>query len=49
MEIPANRFLRARDFLLAERANYEVACRGFKWPRLERFNWALDYFDLIAV
>jgi acetyl-CoA synthetase len=48
MEIPANRFLRARDFLLSERTNYEVAYRGFEWPRLERFNWALDYFDVLA-
>jgi acetyl-CoA synthetase len=48
MEIPANRFLRARDFLLSERTNYEAAYRGFEWPRLERFNWTLDYFDLLA-
>jgi acetyl-CoA synthetase len=43
-----DRFLRARDFLLANRTDYDAACRGFEWPRIERFNWALDYFDLLA-
>jgi len=41
-------FLRARDFLIAHRADYETAYRGFRWPRLEAFNWALDYFDAMA-
>jgi acetyl-CoA synthetase len=40
--------LRARDFLLEHRADYEAAYAGFEWPRMERFNWALDYFDLLA-
>jgi acetyl-CoA synthetase len=44
----ARAFLDARDFLLAHRADYDTACAGFTWPRLERFNWALDYFDVIA-
>ena len=26
----------------------DVAYRGFQWPKLERFNWALDWFDSIA-
>jgi acetyl-CoA synthetase len=43
-----DRFLRARDFLLAHRTDYDAAYRGFEWPRIERFNWALDYFDLLA-
>lgn len=43
-----DRFLRARDFLLANRTDYDAAYRGFEWPRIERFNWALDYFDLLA-
>src|ERR1044071_7225877 len=43
-----DRFLRARDFLLAQRTDYEAAYRGFEWPRIPRFNWALDYFDLLA-
>ena len=42
-------FLDARDFLLAHRSDYETAYRDFRWPRLERFNWALDYFDAMAV
>ena len=42
-------FRSARDFLLAHRDHYETACAGFRWPRLERFNWALDWFDQIAV
>lgn len=41
-------FLRARDFLVHNREDYESAYRGFKWPQLERFNWALDYFDAYA-
>ncbi len=38
-------FLEARDFLLAQRTDYEAATRGFRWPELTHFNWALDYFD----
>jgi acetyl-CoA synthetase len=45
---PLDCFLSARDFLFAHRADYEAACRGFAWPRFDRFNWALDYFDAIA-
>src|SRR5882757_7355515 len=41
-------FLAARDFLLAHREDYEAACAGFRWPALDTFNWALDYFDLHA-
>jgi acetyl-CoA synthetase len=41
-------FRSARDFLLANRADYEAARKGFRWPRLDRFNWALDWFDSIA-
>ena len=42
------RFLTARDLLVAHRTDYETAFARFEWPRLERFNWALDYFDAIA-
>ena len=35
----------ARDFLLAHRDDYDTAYREFRWPALERFNWALDWFD----
>ena len=41
-------FLAARDFLLQHRSDYAAAYAGFKWPRLEHFNWALDYFDAMA-
>lgn len=35
----------ARDFLLARRGDYDAAYRDFHWPELDRFNWALDWFD----
>src|ERR1700722_19187609 len=38
-------FKTARGFLVAHGADYEAACRGFQWPRLDEFNWALDWFD----
>ena len=41
-------FTSARDFLLRHREDYALAFRDFAWPRLDRFNWALDYFDAIA-
>jgi acetyl-CoA synthetase len=44
----ATDFIAARDFLLANREDYERAYRDFRWPVLDRFNWALDYFDPMA-
>ncbi|MFH8612177.1 AMP-binding protein [Streptomyces sp. NPDC018029] len=41
-------FRTARDFLLRHREDYATAYEGFAWPRPERFNWALDWFDVIA-
>jgi acetyl-CoA synthetase len=41
-------FRTARDFLLQHRENYTTAYANFQWPKLERFNWALDWFDAIA-
>ena len=41
-------FRAARDFLLRYRDDYTTAYQGFVWPRPERFNWALDWFDVIA-
>ncbi|MER5770955.1 AMP-binding protein [Streptomyces sp. NPDC001985] len=41
-------FRAARDFLLRHREEYRSAYDGFAWPRPERFNWALDWFDVIA-
>ncbi|MDX2642879.1 AMP-binding protein [Streptomyces sp. PA03-1a] len=41
-------FREARDFLLRHREDYKAAYEGFRWPRPEHFNWALDWFDVIA-
>ncbi len=41
-------FIAARDFLVRYRDDYATAYRDFAWPRLDRFNWALDYFDVMA-
>jgi acetyl-CoA synthetase len=44
----AQAFLEARDFLFSVREDYDRAYREFRWPALDRFNWALDYFDRMA-
>ena len=44
----AEAFVAARDLCLRHRSDYATALREFVWPRLEHFNWALDYFDAIA-
>ena len=41
-------FRAARDLLLRNREDYDAAIREFAWPELEEFNWALDWFDVIA-
>ncbi len=41
-------FLAARDLLLRHRTDLDAARREFRWPVLDRFNWALDYFDRMA-
>ncbi|RZU75675.1 acetyl-CoA synthetase [Micromonospora kangleipakensis] len=41
-------FREARDFLLAHREDYDTAYEKFRWPRLAEFNWALDWFDVLA-
>ena len=38
-------FKAARDFLVAQRTDYQTAYRDFRWPDLQKFNWALDWFD----
>lgn len=48
MTTATEEFRRARDFLLEHRDDYATAYEGFRWPRPERFNWALDWFDVIA-
>jgi acetyl-CoA synthetase len=35
-------FLAARDLMLRHRADYNSALREFRWPVLDRFNWARD-------
>jgi acetyl-CoA synthetase len=46
--ISTKAFLDARDLLLRHRTDYERAYSEFAWPALGQFNWALDYFDVIA-
>jgi len=41
-------FRAARDLLLRHRADYTAARQEFTWPDLGEFNWALDWFDMIA-
>jgi acetyl-CoA synthetase len=43
-----DRFRTARDLLLAHRTDLLAATAAFEWPNLERFNWAIDWFDVIA-
>ncbi|WP_336644669.1 AMP-binding protein [Microbacterium sp. USHLN186] len=39
---------RMRDFLFAHRDDYDAARVGFEWPQLDEFNFALEWFDVIA-
>src|ERR1700745_1414299 len=41
-------FLEARDQLLGAREDWPPARREFRWPALTHFNWARDYFDIVA-
>jgi acetyl-CoA synthetase len=41
-------FLEVRDQLLHCREDYARALREFRWPSFGEFNWARDYFDVIA-
>ena len=41
-------FRSARDLLLRYREDYDAARASFGWPDLDEFNWALDWFDVIA-
>ncbi len=45
---PTAAFRAARDLLLRYREDYDAARREFTWPALDEFNWALDWFDVIA-
>jgi acetyl-CoA synthetase len=41
-------FREARDLLLRHREDYGAARAEFSWPDLGEFNWALDWFDVVA-
>jgi acetyl-CoA synthetase len=41
----AESFKQARDLLLTHRSDHDAAVQAFRWPALDRFNWALDWFD----
>lgn len=41
-------FRAARDLLTRHRTDYPKAMAEFHWPVLERFNWTLDHFDVLA-
>ncbi|QWF85532.1 AMP-binding protein [Amycolatopsis sp. CA-230715] len=45
---PGRAFREARDYLLANREDYAGAYRDFAWPKPAEFNWALDWFDVVA-
>jgi acetyl-CoA synthetase len=47
MTSPTETFRRSRDFLLSTRTDYATAYEQFEWPRLEYFNFALDWFDAV--
>src|SRR6266702_5672368 len=41
-------FRAARDLLLRYREDYHAASSRFGWPEFDEFNWALDWFDVLA-
>src|SRR5690349_22859544 len=44
----AEAFKAARDYLFEHRTNYRTVHRDFRWPQLDNFNYALDWFDDLA-
>jgi acetyl-CoA synthetase len=42
------RFIETRDRLLRLREDLAAAQGEFAWPQFDEFNWASDYFDVIA-
>ncbi|MFO0616676.1 MAG: AMP-binding protein [Polyangiaceae bacterium] len=42
------RFLAARATLFEHRTDPAAAREEFRWPKLDEFNWALDYFDRVS-
>ncbi len=47
MNPAAEPFFAARELLLRA-TGYDDACARFRWPDLIQFNWALDYFNVMA-
>ena len=45
---PTEAFIEARNTLISQRNDHERAFASFRWPQLETFNWALDWFDAYA-
>jgi acetyl-CoA synthetase len=45
---PTDAFERARDVLLRNRDDLERARAEFRWPELGEWNWAWDWFDVLA-
>ena len=45
MSPEATAFADARSQLLRHRGEHSAAVAGFAWPVMQRFNWALDWFD----
>src|SRR5690348_4534874 len=46
--MPAESFRAARDLLFRHREDYDSAVAEFRWPDVDEFNWALDWFDDIG-
>jgi len=44
----SGRFIALRDRLLRTREDLAVTQSDFRWPSFDEFNWARDYFDVIA-
>lgn len=37
-----------REHLFAHATDYDAAVEGFRWPELDQFNFALEWFDVVA-
>ena len=42
------KFKEVRDKLIELREDYDAARDYFEWPRFEKFNFALDWFDYLG-
>jgi acetyl-CoA synthetase len=48
MTHPTDAFRAARDLLVEHRLDYDRAYGTFRWPALDAFNYATDWFDEVA-